>query len=239
MTIALDPVRMVRDIDLVSSWLDPFAGLRRDYGVIYADPPWSFATYSAKGRDRCPDAVGSDGGPRHYDLMTIDELKDLPVASLAGPNCKLVLWTTAEIMPRAVEVGEAWGFQYASFAFIWAKLLPPLKPGQKRSPTRQNPDLVFSKGYGTRANGELSLLFRRPGGKMNRLNGSQEQFIIRPEDELIYAPVRKHSQKPDEAAERIERMFEGPYLELFARRRRPGWDVWGDEVPPERANAAA
>lgn len=97
MTIALDPVRMVRDIDLVSSWLDPFAGLRRDYGVIYADPPWSFATYSAKGRDRCPDAVGSDGGPRHYDLMTIDELKDLPVASLAGPNCKLVLWTTAEI----------------------------------------------------------------------------------------------------------------------------------------------
>ncbi len=170
---------------------------RRDYAVLYADPPWTFATYSAKGRGRCPDA--------HYEVMSIDGLKALPVADWAAADCALLMWATSPLLPRAFEVMAAWGFTYKSVAFTWAKQ-------NKRSPS-----FFVGLGYWTRANCEYCLLGTRGAPKRRARDVRQ----------LIVAPRREHSRKPDETYERIERLLGGPYLELFARESRPGWDAWG------------
>ena len=78
----------------------------RHYGVIYADPPWRFETYSDKGRDRCPDA-------RHYQVMRLDDIKALPVSTWAAPDCTLFLRTTDVMIPRA----RTWGFVFKTVAF--------------------------------------------------------------------------------------------------------------------------
>ena len=110
--------------------------------------------------------------------------------------------------PARIQLIERWGFRYSGLGFAWAK---------------QNPSgvgLHMGNGHTTRKNAELCLLGRR--GKPRR-----NSKAVR---ELIVSPRRKHSQKPDEQYERIERLVDGPYLELFARQRRSGWISWGDEV---------
>src|SRR5215813_5286683 len=84
------------------------------YGVIYADPPWTFATYSRKGKGRSAEA--------HYDCMSLAEIKALPVADWAADNCVLLLWTTDPLLPTALEVIRSWGFIYKTVGFYWAKL---------------------------------------------------------------------------------------------------------------------
>jgi len=113
-----------------------------------------------------------------------------------------------------MEVIRAWGFTYKTIGFCWAKLnksAPGLLHGER--------DFFTGLGFWTRANPELCLLAtlghpRRRGRNVRK---------------LIVAPRREHSRKPDETYERIEALCEGPYLELFARARRPGWDAWGDQ----------
>ena len=170
---------------------------RDDYAVIYADPPWRFATYSAKGRGRCADA--------HYDVMSIEALKALPVAEWSAEDCVLLMWATSPLLPRALEVMAAWGFTYKSVAFTWAKQ------------NKRSPGFFVGLGYWTRANCEYCLLGTRGAPKRNARDVRQ----------LIVAPRREHSRKPDETYDRIERLVGGPYLEMFARQSRPGWDAWG------------
>ncbi|MFQ5985212.1 MAG: MT-A70 family methyltransferase [Alphaproteobacteria bacterium] len=179
----------------------------RKYAVIYADPPWWFATYSAKGRGRCADA--------HFDCLGLDELLALPVETWAAKDSALFLWTTDPMLSQALEVIRAWGFKYKTVAFYWAKL------------NKAAPGLCFTErdfftglGYWTRANAEQCLLATR-GAPKRRAKDVRR---------LLVAPRREHSRKPDAVYERIERLVEGPYLELFARNTRPGWDNWGDEV---------
>lgn len=170
------------------------------YGAIAADPPWSFATYSAKGKGRSAEA--------HYDCMSLDAIKALPVSDWADDDCALFLWGINSMLPQALAVIDAWGFTYKTTAFTWAKR------------TSRDNGWHFGLGYWTRQNTESCLLATR--GHPKRLS--------RAVPELIISPRRLHSQKPDEVYERIELLCPGPYLELFARSQRPGWTAWGTEV---------
>ena len=123
-------------------------------------------------------------------------------------------------MPQALKVIEAWGFTYKTCAFCWNKgNTLPLFPDDFRD--------KMGLGYWTRANSEVCLLATR--GKPKRLNADVRQ--------IIQAPLREHSRKPDEVYSRIERLVAGPYLELFARQAWPGWDSWGNET--EKFEAAS
>jgi N6-adenosine-specific RNA methylase IME4 len=174
--------------------------LPRHYAVILADPPWTFATYSRKGKGRSAEA--------HYDCMSLADIRALPVADWAAPDCALFLWVTDPSLPQALEVIAAWGFVYKTVAFTWAKT------------TKNGAGFPIGCGYWTRANPEQCLLATR--GRPQRLSRAVPQLIV--------APRREHSRKPDEAYERIEALVPGPYLELFARAPREGWHSWGYEV---------
>lgn len=206
--------------------------LRRDYRVIYADPAWTFVTRSGKGKGRSPE--------QHYDCMTIDEIKALPVAAHAADNAALLLWTTDPHLLLALEVMEAWGFEYKTVGFTWVKLNKCFAPavtgadrdGQLRYSTDPEfavSDFFTGMGYYTRANPEMCLLGTR--GRAQRVHKDVRQLII--------SKRREHSRKPDEAYDRIERLFAGPYLEMFARTCRPGWGAWGNEMHKFRAPWAA
>ena len=179
----------------------PFDDLPRGhFGAILADPPWKFVTYSERGQGR--------SASRHYEVMTFEEIASLPVHNVAASDAWLFLWVPGPHLPFGLQLIERWGFRYSGFGFVWAK---------------QNPSGVgwhMGNGFTTRKNTELCLLGRR--GKPQRNSKGVR--------ELIVSPRRKHSQKPDEQYARIERLVDGPYLELFARQRRPGWTAWGDEL---------
>ena len=174
--------------------------------MIYADPPWRFATYSEKGKGRSAEA--------HYDCMSLDEIKALPVAAWAAPDAVLLMWATDPFLARSLDVLAAWGFTYKTVGFYWVKLK---RNGPSLLVTAR--DFFVGMGFWTRANPEPCLLATR--GKPRRVDQGVEKLIV--------APRREHSRKPDEVYERIERLVEGPYLELFARASRPGWDTLGDQ----------
>lgn len=176
------------------------------YRAILADPPWRFATYSDKGKGRSAEA--------HYDCMTLSDIKAMPVADWAAKDAVLFLWATDPLLPRALEVIAAWGFTYKTVAFYWAKL----NKGRGGLVLDQR-DFFTGMGFWTRANPEPCLLATR--GKPKRRATDVAKLMI--------APRREHSRKPDETHERIERLVDGPYLELFARASRPGWDSLGNQ----------
>ena len=181
---------------------------RKTYGVIYADPPWHHVSYSTKGQVRSPSS--------HYKTMSIAEIAAMPVADLAAKDCWLVMWTTQPHLEQAFTVMRGWGFRYSSIFQFWFKLNP--KAASALFLTLQD----FHKGMGftTRKNVEFMILARR--GKPKRLSKSIRDFVI--------AARRQHSRKPDSVPVDIEAFAAGPYLELFGRESRPGWDVFGNEV---------
>jgi N6-adenosine-specific RNA methylase IME4 len=185
------------------------------YGVISADPPWQIKTWSDRGKGRAAEA--------YYDTMDLNTTKGLPVGTWAKSDAVLLLWAHNSMLPEALEVMTAWGFTYKARGFTWVKTYP-----EKDDLFPQPPRYVVGLGKWTRLSTELCLLGTR--GKPRRLNADVR--------ELIVAPRRAHSQKPDEAYELIERLAEGPYLELFASRQtphRPGWQRWfGKDPAPER-----
>src|SRR5512132_4046378 len=193
----------------------------RQYKVIYADPPWTFATYSDKGKGRSAEA--------HYDCMSIKEIGVLPVSTWAADDAVLLLWTTDPLLEKALEIARAWGFVYKTVGFYWAKLnkssgYPCHQSWGLEPEDKSQGKLVFDEnsfftglGFWTRANPEMCLLATR--GKPNRKSSAVKKLVI--------VPRREHSRKPDEVYDRIEALCDGPYLEMFARRSRPGGDNWG------------
>lgn len=143
---------------------------------------------------------------RHYECLSVAEIMALPVADLAASDCVLFLWTTWPHLPNALETIKAWGFSYKTDAFLWVKM--------------KNGAPSIGTGYWTRANSECCLLATR--GKPKRRKRDVPQVILEPR--------REHSRKPESARERIERLVDGPYVELFARSQRPGWDAWGNQI---------
>ena len=177
------------------------------YKTILADPPWRFDVWSgATAVQKRGSKTTYTAAQVYYQTMTPEELRALPVASIAADNSVLFMWITWPNLPLAMTMIEAWGFRYKTCGFNWMKVTREGIPAMKM-------------GYWTRASSEVCLLATR--GKPKRLHADVRQGIL--------APIREHSRKPDGIHDRIERLVAGPYLELFARQSRPGWTVWGNE----------
>lgn len=151
----------------------------------------------------------------HYPTMALDAICALPVAGLAAPDAVLLVWATPPQLPQALRVIEAWGFTFKTVAFTWVKLNDDGSP-------------FMGMGFYTRQNAEYCLLATR---------GSPLPRVDRGVSSVVLSRRRDHSQKPDGQYDRIERLFgkDTRRLELFARRRWPGWDAWGNETPAEDA----
>lgn len=187
---------------------DPFADLQRGhYGAILVDPPWAFKAYSGKGMARAAE--------NHYSTMDVKEMVRLPVSDLAAKDCVLFCWSTWPHLKSALWLISAWGFTYKTCGFDWMKA----HAGQIDM-LRDDIDASMGMGFWTRANTEPCLLATR--GSPKRLSAAVRQGIIEPR--------REHSRKPDCIHGRIEKLVAGPYLELFARAPRAGWDVWGNQT---------
>lgn len=173
----------------------------KKYNVIYADPPWSFKTWSEKGQDRSAE--------KHYQTMKVIDICDLPVKDIAADDCILFMWVTFPTIQDAFELIKAWGFEYKTCGFTWIKK-------NKKSNTN-----FWGMGYWTRSNAEICLIATK--GKPKRVSAGVHS--------VIESPIRRHSQKPDEVRGKIvELVGDLPRIELFARERANDWDCWGDEV---------
>jgi len=173
----------------------------KKYQIIYADPPWKFTVFSDKGNTRSPSS--------HYKVMRFTDILDLPIQNLADKNCVLFLWAIYPMLPEALRVIKDWGFEYKTIAFTWVKK-------NKKSNT-----WFWGMGYWTRQNPEICLLATK--GNPKRISKSVHS--------IIDSRIREHSRKPDEVKERIVALMgDLPRIELFARQKTEGWDVWGNEV---------
>jgi N6-adenosine-specific RNA methylase IME4 len=180
----------------------------RRFAVIYVDPPWKFEAWGESGKIH--------SAPEHYyGTEGVDTIMQLPVAQLAAADCALLLWCTGPHIARGThtKVIEAWGFRPSTKAFCW------VKPTQDESGSTKP-----GQGYYTRANSED--VFIGIKGSPLRLANDVNQ--------VVHAPIGEHSAKPEEVRQCIERLFPGPYLELYGRQETPRWTVWGDEIAGEQ-----
>lgn len=178
--------------------------MKKKYSVIYADPPWDFSNANVKSKG--VRTTVSD----QYATMGQKAIETLPVSSVVADDCVLLMWTTDAHLRLAMDVIEAWGFKYKTVGFVWVKRNASGKPAMVLGP------------WGMKSH-ELCLLATR--GKGHSL------LKARNTRQLLEAERTGHSRKPDEARKRIELMFPGcDRLELFAREKNDGWDVFGDEV---------
>lgn len=174
------------------------------HGVILADPPWNYRNKGVNG-----------ASAKHYNQMTVQQIKALPVHNHCAENCLLLLWSTNPMLPDALEVIRAWGFNYIT-KFPWIKFTGNPKLDEKGELIEGS--LSWGTGFWVRGCSE-DILIARKG-------------YVKPPDESylgILSKRLKHSRKPDTIHEYAE-TFPGPYLELFARESRNGWNVWGNEV---------
>lgn len=149
------------------------------------------------------------GADRHYPLLKTEQIMALPVQQFAEPNAHLYLWTTNNHLPDALRVMEAWGFKYKTM-ITWAK--DRIGIGQYFRGMTEH--VLFG------VQGNIPYRFRADG---KRAQGRT----------LITAPKGAHSEKPEELRAMIQIVSPGPYLELFAREKAPGWDIWGNELPSD------
>ena len=171
------------------------------YELIYADCPWKYRVWNKKDNTRC--AIS------HYPVMSISELCDLPIESIAASDCTLFMWVTFPLLPEAFTVLESWSFKYRTIAFVWVKR------------NKKTPSLFWGMGNWTRANAEICLLATK--GKPKRISASVHQ--------IIESPIEEHSRKPNITRHRIvELMGDVPRIELFARQATSGWHTWGNEI---------
>ena len=169
------------------------------YSIIYADPPWAYRDLH----------MINSSVIDHYNVMSNDEIKALPIQNLADENCTLFLWITMPKLNEVFEVIKAWGFEYKTCAFTWVKL-------------NKVADTYFmGQGRWTRANAELCLLCTK--GHPKKISNAVRSLVV--------THYESHSKKPQEIRNRIiELLGDIPRIELFARQKVDGWDCWGNEV---------
>jgi N6-adenosine-specific RNA methylase IME4 len=201
---------------------------RGQYGVIYIDPPWHQEMYSDKGNLKSP--------IQHYPTMTDEELIAMrdDILFAAGPNCVLFMWGLWNKLDFMTRLAEIWGFKFCTGG-SWAKIT---KHGKQS----------FGTGYVLRGCSEPFIICTignpkiKNRGTRNHLFTGDVPENLNDLEIFVNAKLRDHSQKPDEMIGLIEALFDGPYLEAFARTERPGWTVWGNETdkyfPPVDGKAA-
>lgn len=187
---------------------------KKKYNVIYADPPWKQKAgrpmngYKMVGEKQIWNSIDNKTRNVNFNTMNIDEIKALPVATISADNAHLYLWVTNQYLPQAFDIINAWGFKYST-TLVWAK---------------------NAMGGGLGGNYRITtefLLFATKGALKAKGQHTGTWFNVKREYENGY-PC--HSKKPVFFSELIEEVSPGPYLELFARRERPGWDVFGNQV---------
>lgn len=170
---------------------------KEPYKIIYADPPWKYN-----------DCYKGGGAGRHYSLMSMTELYNLPIQNICAEDCILFMWVTYPFLQEGLDLIKAWGFTYKTIGFQWVKL-------------SKNGKMFWGCGNWTRANSEPCLI----GIKGN------PKPITHDIHQLIIEPATKHSEKPAIVRDKIVQLCgDVPRVELFARKIYPGWDVWGNEV---------
>lgn len=184
------------------------AKVSRLYSTILADPPWRFDNRTGK------------MAPEHqrllrYPTMDLEEICEIPVSHVAAANSHLYLWVPNALLAEGLEVIRRWGFAYKSNV-VWYKVR---KDG--------GPD---GRGVGFYFRNVTELVLFGIRGQMRTLAPGRRQTNI------IVTQKREHSRKPDQIYEIIEDCSPGPYLELFARFRRDGWDQWGNENVEENSS---
>ena len=175
----------------------------KKYSTIYADPPWRFENRTGK------------MAPEHkrlnrYSTMSLEEIEALPVSKIAADKSHLYLWVPNALLPDGLQVMEKWGFQYKS-NLIWEKVRKDGFPDGR------------GVGFYFRNVTEI-LLFGIRGENNRTLDPARSQV------NLIRSMKREHSRKPDEFVQLIQACSPGPYLEMFARGDREGWDMWGNQA---------
>ncbi len=186
------------------------------FGLIYADPPWLYEMYSAAGLDKSPQA--------HYDCLTLSQLKAMrdQVLFASAPHSVMVMWSTYALLPQALELMSAWGFRYKTGG-AWIK-----RAG--------NGNPAMGTGYVLRSAAENFLIGTlgqpkiKNHGTRNLLITGDDDCFTRIDSVIVDTLRREHSRKPDEMIPLLEGLFDGPYLELFARTARPGWTCWGNQT---------
>lgn len=176
------------------------------FSTILADPPWRFTNRTGK---VAPEHRRLD----RYSTMSLEAIKNLPVADVASKNAHLYLWVPNALLPEGLDVMAAWGFRYVSNV-VWAKRR---KDG--------GPD---GRGVGFYFRNVTELLLFGVKGSLRTLSPARSQV------NMIETRKREHSRKPDEQYELISRCSPGPYLELFARHPQSGWTSWGDEAAEDQ-----
>lgn len=152
------------------------------------------------------------GAESHYPCMSLQEICSLPIP--ANDNAVLLMWTTFPQLEEAFKVIQAWGFKYKTGAFTWVK-------------TNKDGSVYMGMGRHTRANAEICLLATKGKG-VPRINASVYNTQLHPRS--------RHSEKPQAFRDEIVRLYgDVPRIELFARQKTEGWDVWGNEVTPDIA----
>ncbi len=170
----------------------------RYYTLLVVDPPWNFNLYSEEGAGK--------SASRHYNCMSNEEIRRLPVADLADEHCLLYLWSTAPQLPLAIDCVGRWGFDYKSF-MVWEK-------------TYSSGKVRMGTGYRVRTTGELVVVAAK--GK------PRQAWTPRT---IFRGVAREHSRKPEEFYAICERLMPGARrADVFSRTPRRGWDVWGDEA---------
>lgn len=173
------------------------------FGTILADPPWKFNNSTGK------------VAPEHkrlyrYHTMSNENILSMPVNELALPQSHLYLWVPNALVNLGLEVMKSWGFEYKTM-LIWYKIRKDGGPDRR--------------GVGFYFRNVTEIILFGVKGRLRTLQAGRTQ------ENIILARKRGHSIKPDEQYSIIESCSPGPYLELFARRKQPGWITWGDEAP--------
>lgn len=178
------------------------------YDIILADPPWDYAGQKQHSGKNSGD---TGGAIVHYPTMKLPELMKMDVKSISAPNSLLFMWTTGPQLFKCIDIMKAWGFSYKTVAFVWDK-------------GKVNP------GSYTMSQTEFVLVAKR--GSIPKPRGLRNVRQLLEASEKILVPRTAHSEKPEEVQDRIDLMFPTQRkLEMFARRERSGWDLYGNEVP--------
>lgn len=188
----------------------PLPRVQGGFPVILIDPPWAYASYS-----KPEGTVPHRGEVEPYKTIQLNDLKTLPVAEIAAPDCTLFMWAISSHLDQAFPLAAAWGFTYKAKVFEWLKT------------TKDGDGMRMGMGKWSRQESETILLFTR--GSPKRISAGVRS--------TFYEAPRGHSEKPEQSYERIEALVAGPYCELFARKRRPRWISWGDELPDDSYDA--
>ncbi len=187
----------------------------KKYQIIYADPPWDYGgkmqydkTTIKSENENFEKDIFISAASFKYPTIKLKDLMTLPIQNIADKNCILFMWTTGPQFANSIKLGESWGFEYKTVAFVWDKM-------------------VHNPGRYTLSQTEFVLAFKK--GKFPTPRGARN---VR---QLLKVHRQNHSEKPIEVIDGITKMFPlQDKIELFARKNYEGWDNWGLEIPNKK-----